>query len=236
MSAENAAEEKRTCFVVMGFGKKTDYPTKRVLDLDKSYHNMIKPAVEAAGLTCIRADEITHSGSIDEKMYQQLLDADVVVADLSTSNSNAFYELGVRHALRPHTTIIVADNKLTYPFDINHIAIRSYEHLGSDIGYSEVVRFQKELKEAIETILAKKPEPDSDSPVYQFIRGLSRPQVAAAVAAAVAEAAAEPKAAAPADDGHGSTIGAHMQRANELIDNAKSAKDFLMAKFELEQV
>jgi tetratricopeptide (TPR) repeat protein len=229
-STKKAAGAKRTCFVVMGFGKKTDYPTKRVLDLDKSYHNMIKPAVEAAGLTCIRADEITHSGSIDEKMYQQLLEADVVVADLSTSNANAFYELGVRHALRPYTTIIVADSKLTYPFDINHIAIRSYEHLGSDIGYSEVVRFQKELKEAIKKILSKQPEPDSDSPVYQFIRGLGRPQVAAEAAAG-----AGAKAAAPADAGKGPTVGAHMQRANELIDNAKSAADFLKAKFELEE-
>jgi hypothetical protein len=82
MSSENPAGDKRTCFVVMGFGTKTDYPNGRTLDLDKSYHNLIKPAVEATGLKCIRADEITHSGSIDEKMYQQLMEADLVVADL----------------------------------------------------------------------------------------------------------------------------------------------------------
>ena len=94
-------ETPKTCFVVMGFGKKTDFETGRVLDLDMSYRNMIKPAVEAAGLKCVRADEIVHSGIIDVPMYEQLLNADVVVADLSTSNKNAFYELGVRHALRP---------------------------------------------------------------------------------------------------------------------------------------
>jgi hypothetical protein len=55
---------------------------------------MIKPAVEAASLKCIRADEIVHSGLIDVPMYEQLLKADVVVADLSTSNKNAYYELG----------------------------------------------------------------------------------------------------------------------------------------------
>ena len=49
---------EKTCFVVMGFGKKTDFETGRTLDLDKSYINMIKPAVEAAGLKCVRADEI----------------------------------------------------------------------------------------------------------------------------------------------------------------------------------
>src|SRR2546421_347557 len=66
-----SANPEKTCFVVMGFGTKTDYPNKRVLDLDKSYHNMIKPAVESAGLKCVRADEITHSGSIDEKMARK---------------------------------------------------------------------------------------------------------------------------------------------------------------------
>src|SRR3712207_8241538 len=113
MATENPAGEQRTCFVVMGFGTKTDYPNKRVLDLDKSYQNLIKPAVEAAGLKCIRADEIKHSGVIDVPMYEQLLKADVVVADLSTSNSNAFYELGVRHALRQYTTIIIRSEEYT---------------------------------------------------------------------------------------------------------------------------
>ena len=47
-----------TCFVVMGFGKKTDFETGRTLDLDKTYRNIIKPAVVAAGLECTRADEI----------------------------------------------------------------------------------------------------------------------------------------------------------------------------------
>src|ERR687884_476954 len=98
-------EKKRTCFVVMGFGEKVDFQTGRKLNLDASYHNMIKPAVEDAGLECIRADEIVHSGVIDVPMYEQLLKADIVIADLSTYNPNAFYELGVRHALRPFSTI-----------------------------------------------------------------------------------------------------------------------------------
>ena len=54
----NKTTAQGTCFVVMGFGKKTDFETGRVLDLDQSYKNLIKPAVEAAGLKCIRADEI----------------------------------------------------------------------------------------------------------------------------------------------------------------------------------
>jgi len=136
-------ETDKTCFVVMGFGKKTDFETGRTLDLDKSYRNIIKPAVEAAGLRCIRADEIVHSGLIDVPMYEQLLKANVVVADLSTSNKNAFYELGVRHALRPYTTVVIAEDGIkTFPFDVSHVAVRQYHHLGEDIGYDEVMRFR----------------------------------------------------------------------------------------------
>ena len=88
------ADGRGTCFVTMGFGKKTDFEGGRTLDLDKSYRSMIKPAVEAAGLQCIRADEILHSGLIDVPMFEQLLEAEIVVADLSTSNKNALYGSG----------------------------------------------------------------------------------------------------------------------------------------------
>ena len=92
--------EKKTCFVVMGFGTKVDFQSGRKLNLDAAYRTMIKPAVEEAGLVCRRADEIAHSGNINVPMYREILTAEVVVADLSTSSANAFYELGVRHALR----------------------------------------------------------------------------------------------------------------------------------------
>ncbi|HKN28255.1 MAG TPA: hypothetical protein VJY34_10360 [Roseiarcus sp.] len=105
------------CFVIMGFGLKTDLATGRMLDLDKSYKNIIKPAVTAAGYECVRADEVQHSGVIDVPMYEMLFAADLVVADLSTANLNAIFELGVRHALKPRATIIMAESKFTIPFD-----------------------------------------------------------------------------------------------------------------------
>lgn len=63
-------DTQKTCFVVMGFGKKTDYETGRTLDLDATYEAIIEPAVIANGLRCIRANEILHSGVIDIKMYE----------------------------------------------------------------------------------------------------------------------------------------------------------------------
>src|SRR6516162_10830718 len=161
--------ESGTCFVVMGFGKKTDFETGRVLDLDQSYLALIKPAVEAARLKCIRADEIVHSGLIDVPMYEQLLNADVVVADLSTSNKNAYYELGVRHALRPYTTVIICEDGIkTFPFDVNHVVVQQYRHLGEGIDYGEVERFRKVLTEIILAVYKQTPRA-KDSPVYTFL-------------------------------------------------------------------
>lgn len=164
---------QKRCFVVMGFGTKTDLATGRKLDLDKSYKALIKPVVEGKGIICVRADEIPGSGSIDVPMYKELYKADVVVADLSTANTNAFYELGVRYGLRPRTTIVMSEDKLSFPFDINHIKISKYTHLGDSIDYFEVLRFQKVLSDTIDAVLADG-APD-DSPVYTFLNDLIPP-------------------------------------------------------------
>src|SRR5277367_1134510 len=160
------------CFVIMGFGQKTDLATGRVLDLDKSYKNIIKPAVTAAGYECYRADEIQHSGVIDVPMYEMLYAADLVVADLSTSNLNAIFELGVRHALKPRATIIIAEKQFKIPFDASHIVVRSYEHLGPDIGFSEAKRMQIELANLARAL---KSGNAVDSPVYAVLNDLEKP-------------------------------------------------------------
>jgi len=220
-----------TCFVVMGFGKKTDFETGRVLDLDQSYINLIKPAVEAAGLKCIRADEIVHSGLIDVPMYEQLLKADVVVADVSTSNRNAVYELGVRHALRPYTTIIVAEELMmkSPTFDLSHIVIRKYRHLGEDIGVSEAKRFTSELTAAIQKILATEPTLRGDSPVYKFIERLTPPSISREVRAAVA-------AAAKSTGNAVETVTPVHSELMQRVDEAQKKGDWVKAKMLLEEI
>ena len=173
-SKRAASEEKKRCFVVMGFGIKTDLATGRELNLDKSYKLLIKPVVEGKGLVCIRADEILHSGNIDMSMYQELLRADVVIADLSTANLNAIYELGIRHALRPQTTIVISEDKLVYPFDINHIKIKKYKLLSDGIDYDEVERFRVELGNTLDAVLN---DQQPDSPVYTYLHDLIPPSL-----------------------------------------------------------
>lgn len=226
----DAVPAKKTCFVVMGFGEKTDYQSQpqRVLNLDRSFRNIIKPAIEEAGLQCIRADEIIHSTVIDKPMYEQLLNADVVVADLSTSNANAIYELGVRHALRPYTTIVMAEKNFRFPFDLGHVSILTYEHLGPDIGFSEAVDVKNRLKDKIVHLVNRL---ETDSPVYVFL-----PDLASAVNASAAAVPAPPSAleAVPAPPAARSDVS-----FGELMDSflaAKQASDFGEARAYLKQL
>jgi hypothetical protein len=163
-----------TCFVLMGYGEKTDFQSnpQRVLNLNRTYEDIIKPAVTEAGYVCIRGDEIIHSHVIDKPMYDNLLSADLVIADLSTSNANAIYELGVRHALRPQRTIVIAENNFSFPFDLANLSILKYEHLGKNIGFSEVMRVRKILKDKITTPMGSA---EVDSPVFLFIPSLQPP-------------------------------------------------------------
>jgi tetratricopeptide (TPR) repeat protein len=150
----------------MGYGKKTDSSTGKTFDLDKTYLNVIKPAVIEAGLECIRGDELQESGLIDKSMYALLVHADLVIADISTYNPNAIYELGIRHAARPFTTIILKEDQTKNPFDLNHNKIFHYTHLGEDIGVSEAERCKTKLVGLINSIIYAKV---TDSPFFEFI-------------------------------------------------------------------
>jgi hypothetical protein len=242
MNAVTNEVAQKTCFVVMGFGVKTDLQTQRALDLDKTYRIIIKPAVDKAGLKCIRADDVKHSGSIDVVMYDLLLSADVVVADLSTSNANAIYELGVRHALRPATTIIIAESQFKYPFDLTHIVIRPYQHLGTGIDAEDGAKMRDELADAIATLAAA---PKTDSPVYTYLANLIPPArkleilaaarantervVDAATAAVDAKPASPSKAAEVSDDLANSTL-------LEAARAARAADQWVVAKALLQKL
>lgn len=213
------AAAKKRCFVVMGFGLKTDYATGRMLDLNKSYRLLIKPVVESKGLECIRADELLFSGTIDQPMYNELLHADVVIADLSTANVNAFYELGIRHAMRPYTTIVMAEDKMSYPFDLNHIRITSYSHLGNAIDFEEVERFRGALGNLLQEVLDKQ---QPDSPVYTYLDQLIPPSLREQIETAAKQNTEPPHKSPEA----GKALSLIIEEAEEAVDNS----DFVTAK------
>jgi len=165
-------DKKKLCFVIMGFGEKKDPETNRTIDLDKTYKKIIRPSVEACNYTCVRADEILDSGIIDRSMYALLYSAELVIADISTFNPNAIYELGIRHALKPYSTIIIREDKSKNPFDINHNRMLSYSHLGNEISEAEAQRSVRELKTLIAAITEN---PTTDSPLYSYIPKIQQP-------------------------------------------------------------
>lgn len=160
---------EKICFVIMGYGKKTDPTLGKTFDLDVTYNTIIKPAVENAGFKCIRGDEVLESGMIDKSMYALLIHSDLVIADITTFNPNAIYELGIRHAARPFLTIVMKEKDGNIPFDINHNKTFTYSHMGEDIGSKEIERCVRELGNLIKEVDKNQ---ETDSPLFHHIRGV----------------------------------------------------------------
>lgn len=107
---------KPHAFVAMPFGVKTGHDGNPI-DFDAVYKNFIKPALELAGCESFRADEEVQAGDIRVDMFQELLVADLVIADLTLDNPNVWYEIGVRHALRARGAVLVYGPRPKPPFD-----------------------------------------------------------------------------------------------------------------------
>jgi hypothetical protein len=107
----------------MPFGTKSD-GAGGCVDFDAVCVEVIVPAVTAAGLEPLRADEEMSGGIIHKPMFERLILCDYAVADLTTANANVFCELGVRHALRPFATVLVFAEGGRLAFDVGAAASR----------------------------------------------------------------------------------------------------------------
>lgn len=112
-----AVNARPLCFVLMPFGRKPD-AGGRVIDFDAVYRALIAPAIIAAGMQPIRADEERTGGVIHKPMYERLILCEYAVADLTTANANVYYELGIRHAVRPASTVLIFASDTRLPFDV----------------------------------------------------------------------------------------------------------------------
>ncbi len=161
-------------FVVMPFGRKKG-PDDRWIDFDSIYRNLIKPALEEAGFEPFRADEESVSGDILTDMFQELLLADLVIADLSVDNANVFYELGVRHALRKRGLIHIQSGRAYMPFDIFNV--RTFPYHGDENGQPDPQYWEKD-KQAIAKMARATWESDHHrihSPIFNLLDGLEEP-------------------------------------------------------------
>jgi hypothetical protein len=157
-------------FIVRPFGRKEG------IDFDRVEELLVRPGLEKAGIAGRSTGSITEAGNIREDMFQLLLLADIVVADISIHNANVFYELGIRHSLRTRLTYLIRARVDTparlrtsandVPFDLK--TDRYLEYDPSDPAAS-VALLARGLKE---TIAANR----VDSPVFRSLPHLEEPQ------------------------------------------------------------
>jgi hypothetical protein len=107
--------KKPLCFVVGPIGKDGSLERKHS---DLLLHALIKHVLMADefGYAVKRADEDADPGMIGDRVVSDIIDADLVIADLTDLNANAFYELGIRHSTEK-PTIHVAKAGTALPFD-----------------------------------------------------------------------------------------------------------------------
>lgn len=161
------------CFVAMPFGQK-DVGGGRVVDFDAVWKTLIEPAVIEAGLKPIRADEEQAGGIIHKPMFERLLLCEFAIADLTMTNANVYYEVGVRHAARPSTTLLIASSDMRLPFDVANLRVLPYR-LGGDGLPSHPADDARAIAAMLKTYRSRR---DKDSPLYQLVDGIAPLQVA----------------------------------------------------------
>src|SRR5436190_24179738 len=94
-------------FIIRPFGEKADRNGAKI-NFDAVEEKLIDPALDKLeGYQGRTTGDIVRAGNIREDMFQLLLTADLVIADVSIDNANVFYELGIRHALRDKRTLLL---------------------------------------------------------------------------------------------------------------------------------
>lgn len=151
-------------FVIRPFGNKTN-AAGAIIDFERVHKELIEPALTAAGLDGGTTGEIIDSGNIREDMFALIIEADMVVADVTIHNANVFYELGIRHALRKKCSVLIKGNpvKEDIPFDLLTDRYMTYE-------IADPATATIKLTEILRTTIASSRE--TDSPVFKMLPGL----------------------------------------------------------------
>ena len=160
------------CFVLMPFGRKPD-AAGRMVDFDKVYEELIAPAIARAGMDPLRADEEMTGGIIHKPMFERLILCEYAVADLTTANANVFYELGLRHAVREWSTVLIfAEGGSQLPFDV--APLRALPYKLSPAGTPDAVDASRA---ALADRLQQARKAHADSPVFQLVEGFPVPDI-----------------------------------------------------------
>lgn len=156
------------CFVAMPFGKKPP-PGKEepLVDFDAVFAH-IRSAVEDEGLECVRADFEAYGGFIHRPMYERLLVAEYVVADVTLGNPNVMYEVGVRHGASARPTVLVCAEAYVglLPFDFRSLRVLTYPLCREGaLEEDSATAFRAQLRDRL--LRLRRGELPSDNPLVQ---------------------------------------------------------------------
>jgi len=151
-------------FVIRPFGQKEDSKGNK-FDFENIHNELIAPALEATDLGGGTTGEILDSGNIREDMFALILEADLVICDITLQNANVFYELGIRHALRKRSTIMIKSQESadSTPFDIltdRYLAYKAEYPAAAKAGLIKMVEA---------TLNSTR---DTDSPIFKLLPAL----------------------------------------------------------------
>ena len=164
------------CFVLMPFGRK---PLARgvSVDFDAVFRDLIEPAITAAGMQALRADEEVLGGIIHKPMFERLILCDYAVADLTGANANVYYELGMRHGIRPSTTVSIFAAGEHMPFDVAPVRALPYR-LATDGALADAAGDRKRLEALLVEAMRAHAKGFVDSPVFQLVEGFAGADIA----------------------------------------------------------
>lgn len=146
--------EKEKCFIICPLGEEKSDTRKRS---DTMLKHVFQPILDANNYTAVRADQIPKVGLITSQIINLIIECPLVIADLTDSNPNVFYELAIRHAIRkPYIQVISKGQKI--PFDLS--GIRTIEVDLLDLDNVETAK-----KEIENHILEYKKGHKPDSPI-----------------------------------------------------------------------
>lgn len=165
------------CFVIMPFGEKVNAANKKI-DFDVVYDSLIKTAITKSGLKSLREDESVLGGIVIKNMFQRIIFCDIAIADITFDNPNVYYELGIRHAVRPSSTIILCEKThRTHPFNITGLRIIEYEYDFEKKEIKEAEKKVEQLYNLLTAIRAKADDIDPDSPLKLLLSEFEFPKV-----------------------------------------------------------
>jgi hypothetical protein len=163
MSDEPA--KRKVCFVVSPIG---DPGSPQRTHADWLLKGIIKRTFSShfTDFDVIRADEINTPGLIDSQVITLLLEAEIVIADMSFQNANVFYEMGIRHMKRGPIIHMFHEGH-AIPFDAKPQRAIPFKWGHPD----DLTKAISDLKAAVEEVL--KPGFEVENPVTRA-RGIQK--------------------------------------------------------------